>query len=213
METILLQPWCLRYICLKKKCLRELATTPQLVGYTCHFPCHGFKSLFSAASLARTKPPCIPPPESTRTGAQRLRTSCSICSVALQRSIVNPAFPAQVLFTDEACFTRDGYFNRRNSHIWDDENLHAVFIRVHQARFNVNTWGAILRDYLLGTVIIPDRLNGATYLQFHQNTLPLLMDEIPLRYAEKCGSNMMALQYTSACEFEHIGTESTGRNG
>ena len=29
----------------------------------------------------------------------------------LQRSVVNPAFPAQVLFTDEACFTRDGYFN------------------------------------------------------------------------------------------------------
>ena len=35
----------------------------------------------------------------------------------LQRSIVNPAFAAQVLFTDEASFTRDGYFNSRNSHI------------------------------------------------------------------------------------------------
>ena len=33
------------------------------------------------ASLARTKTPCIPPPESTRTGAQRLCTSCSICPV------------------------------------------------------------------------------------------------------------------------------------
>ena len=44
-------------------------------------PCHGFKSVFSAASLARTKPPWIQPPESIRTGAQRLRTSCSICSV------------------------------------------------------------------------------------------------------------------------------------
>ena len=84
----------------------------------------------------------------------------------LQRSIVNPAFPAQVLFTDEACFTRDGYFNSRNSNIWDDENPHAVFIRVHQARLNVNIWGGILGDYLLGPVIIPDRLNGATYLQF-----------------------------------------------
>ena len=34
-----------------------------------------------AASLARTKPPCIPPPESRRTGAQWLRTLCSICPV------------------------------------------------------------------------------------------------------------------------------------
>ena len=47
----------------------------------CHCPCYGFKSVFSAEGLARTKPPCIPPPESTRTGAQRLLTSCSICPV------------------------------------------------------------------------------------------------------------------------------------
>ena len=108
----------------------------------------------------------------------------------LQRSVVNPAFPAQVLFTDEACFTRDGYFN---SHIWDDENPHAVFIRVHQARFNVNIWGGILGDYMLGPFIFPDRLNGAPYLDFLQYTLPLLMEETSLRYAEKCGTNMMAL--------------------
>ena len=105
---------------------------------------------------------------------------------SLQRSIVNPAFPAQVLFTDETCFTRDGYlltcsyFNSRNSHIWDDENPHAMFIGVHQARLNVNIWGRILGDYLLGPAIIPDRLNGTTYLQFLQNTLPFLMEEISL---------------------------------
>ena len=84
------------------------------------------------------------------------------------------------MFTDETLFTRDGYFNSRNSYIWDDENPHAVFIRVHQARFNANTWGGILGDYLLGPVIIPDRLNGVSYLEFLQNTLPLLMEEIPV---------------------------------
>ena len=91
---------------------------------------------------------------------------------------MNPVFPAQILFTDEACFTRDGYFNSRNSHIWDDENPHGVFIRVHQAIFNVNIWGGILGDYLLGPVIIPDRLNWVVYLAFLQNMLPLLMEEI-----------------------------------
>ena len=64
---------------LNKKYLRELATTPQLAQVP--LPIHGFKSVFSAASLARTKPPCIPPPESTRTGAQRHRTSCLVCPV------------------------------------------------------------------------------------------------------------------------------------
>src|SRR5678815_5688794 len=42
----------------------------------------------------------------------------------LQRSIANQAFPAHVFFTDEECFTRDGYFNSRNSHIWDKDNSH-----------------------------------------------------------------------------------------
>ena len=91
---------------------------------------------------------------------------------------MNPAFPAQVLFTDVVCFTRGDYCNSRNSHIWDDENPHAVFIRVHQVRFNVNIRGGILGDYLLGPIIIPDRLNGAAFLEFLQNTLPLIMEEI-----------------------------------
>ena len=90
---------------------------------------------------------------------------------------MNPAFPAQVLFTGEACFTRDDYFNSRNR---DNENLHAVFIRVYQARFNVNIRGGILGDYLLRPVISPDCLNGAAYLEFLQNMLPLLIEEIPL---------------------------------
>lgn len=98
----------------------------------------------------------------------------------LQRSIVNPPFPAHVLFTDEACFTRDTYFNSRNSHIWDYENPHAVFFRSHQERFTVNIWGGIVGDYLLGPIILPAPLNGAAYLAFLENTLPLLMEEIPL---------------------------------
>jgi hypothetical protein len=31
----------------------------------------------------------------------------------LQRSIANPVFPAHILFTDEACFTRDRYFQQQ----------------------------------------------------------------------------------------------------
>ncbi|CAG9817219.1 unnamed protein product [Phaedon cochleariae] len=34
--------------------------------------------------------------------------------------------PRYVLFTDEACFTRDGYFDSR-SHLWDEENPHGMF--------------------------------------------------------------------------------------
>ena len=148
--------------------------------------------------LPRTKPPHIPLPESTRTGSQWLHTSCSICPW----SMVNAAFPAQVLFTDVACFTRDGYFNSRNSHIWDDENPHAVFMRVHQARFNLNIWGGILGDYLLGRVIIPDRFNGKLTCNSSRTCFRCSWKRYPLQYGEKCGSNMIALQPASTSTSE-----------
>lgn len=97
----------------------------------------------------------------------------------LQRNIADPAFPAHVLFTDEAFFTRDGYFNSKNSHIWDYENPHAMFVRTHQ-QFSVNIWAGIVGDHLLGSVSLPLHLNEAAYLEVFQNTLPLLMENIPL---------------------------------
>jgi hypothetical protein len=96
----------------------------------------------------------------------------------LQRSIADPAFPAHFLFTDEAFFTRDGYFNSKNSHIWDDENPHAMFVRVHQQQFSV-IWAGIVCDHLLGPVILPPHLNEAAYLVL-RNTLPLLMENVSL---------------------------------
>ena len=85
-----------------------------------------------------------------------------------------------------------------------------MFIRIHHARFNVNISGRILGDYLPGPVIISDRLNGAAYLEFLQNTLPLLMEEIPLAIRRE-----MWFQHDGAStyKYEHIRTESTGRNG
>ncbi|KAJ8887463.1 hypothetical protein PR048_013678 [Dryococelus australis] len=56
----------------------------------------------------------------------------------LQWSIANPAFNASISFSDEACFTRDGYFNSRNSHIWAAENPHARFIHGYQVKFSIN---------------------------------------------------------------------------
>lgn len=38
----------------------------------------------------------------------------------------------------------------------------------------------IIGSHLLGPVILPPRLNGAAYLQFLQNTLPELIDDVPL---------------------------------
>lgn len=98
----------------------------------------------------------------------------------LQQSAELPQFSSNVMFSDESCFTRDGLFNTHNSHIWDHENPHATVIRGHQQRFSVNVWAGIVDNYLIGPHIFPPRLTGAVYLDFLTNTLPELLEDVPL---------------------------------
>jgi len=84
-----------------------------------------------------------------------------------------PNFAEKVLWTDESCFTREGPFNSRNSHIWNDVNPHGTYVNSYQRKFSVNIWAGIVGNVLLGPVLLPARLNGETYLAFHENVLPL----------------------------------------
>lgn len=56
----------------------------------------------------------------------------------------------RTLFTDEALFTRDGIYNSRNSHVWAEENPHAIRECRSQQRFSVNTWVGVINNHLLG---------------------------------------------------------------
>jgi hypothetical protein len=55
-------------------------------------------------------------------------------------------FPAFVMFTDEALFTRDGIQNFHNQHPWTNENPHAILPSHHQQRFAINIWTGICGD-------------------------------------------------------------------
>lgn len=96
----------------------------------------------------------------------------------------NRVFISNILFTDEASFTRDGINNFHNRHVWAEENPHAVLASSHQNRFSLNVWGGIFQDKLLGPVYLPGRLNGQIYLEFLSNTLPELLDDIPLEHRQ-----------------------------
>ena len=91
-----------------------------------------------------------------------------------------PDSERKLLWADEACFTREGCFNSRNSHIWDNENPHAIFVKSYQHKFSVNIWAGIVGDFILGPVLLPQRLNGDIYLAFHENVLPLYLEDVPL---------------------------------
>lgn len=90
-------------------------------------------------------------------------------------------FQKKILFTDEATFTRRGITNLHNYHEYSDVNPHAITPRHFQREFKINVWMGIIDRYLIGPVVLPNRLNGENYLEFLQNTLPYLLDEVPLQ--------------------------------
>lgn len=102
------------------------------------------------------------------------------CRWFLRNDAEDPRFLANILFTDEAGFTRNGVVNFHNTHVWADENPHAVMESGHQTRFSLNIWMGIVGDMFLGPVVLPNRLTGAAYLNFLQNSMCDLLDDIPL---------------------------------
>ncbi|KAJ4435008.1 hypothetical protein ANN_23581 [Periplaneta americana] len=98
----------------------------------------------------------------------------------LQQCGVNPNFPALVLFTDEAQFTRDGITNFHNQHVWAYENPRATVPSHHQVRFSLNMWAGIIGDRLVGPHVLVNRLTGQAYTNFPENTIPHVLEDTPL---------------------------------
>lgn len=90
-------------------------------------------------------------------------------------------FAKHILFTDEACFTRSGVTNLHNEHVYADENPHATKVTHYQHEFRINVWAGIIGNFIIGPVILPPRLNGVDYLEHLQNTLPDLLEDLPLQ--------------------------------
>jgi hypothetical protein len=67
----------------------------------------------------------------------------------LQGHEENTGFLANVLFTDEYYFCRQGTFNSHNFHVWSTENPNANFPHSFQHRFSINLWAGILGDSLV----------------------------------------------------------------
>lgn len=102
------------------------------------------------------------------------------CRWLLHELDTDPDFISRILWTDECIFSRDGVINLHNLHQWGTVNPHATFVRAHQHRFSINVWSGILNDRLMGPVMLPNRVNGADFLQFLSIDLQDLLDDLPL---------------------------------
>nr|CAH7726603.1 unnamed protein product [Callosobruchus chinensis] len=98
----------------------------------------------------------------------------------LERYRDDPFFLTKILWSDESTFKKDGYMNMHNYHEWHVENPHLTRQDRSQYRFKVNMWTEILNGQIIGPFELPDALNGEVYLDFLQNHLPSLLEDVPL---------------------------------
>lgn len=126
-----------------------------------------------------------------------------LCQWFLRQIALLPYFVSNILFTDEAGFSRDGIFNFHNNHVWADDNPHATITGRHQHKFSVNVWVGIVGDSLLGPVFLPDRLTGDAYVNFLRTDLIDCLDTLPLNVRQ----NMWFMQDGAPPHFSLIARE------
>lgn len=102
------------------------------------------------------------------------------CRWLLQQQAQNDRFISLVMWSDEACFTRDGINNNHNEHVWALQNPHAIRSRRFQQRFSVNVWGGIFNNNLLPVHVLNDRLNADLYRHFLEHDLLEFIDDVQL---------------------------------
>lgn len=108
-------------------------------------------------------------------------TRLLFCNWLRRRVLDDRQMLKRIIFTDEAGFTRNGIFNFHNTHNWNYENPQEYREHGHQVRFSLNVWAGVFGDRIFGPVFLPDRLNGASYLEFLETTFGNLMDDVPLQ--------------------------------
>lgn len=136
----------------------------------------------------------------------------TFCEWFLRTAADRPDFADTILFTDEAGFTKNGIFNFHNNHVWCDENPHATVESRHQQRFSLNIWLGMIGERLLGPIVLPQRLTGPAYLEFLGNTLPELLEDLPINLR----LNLWFMQDGAPPHFtravrEHLNNEFHGR--
>jgi len=76
----------------------------------------------------------------------------TFCTWLLNQEERQPGFVHHIMFSDESYFIREGIFNRRNYHIWANENPHEYLPINSQHRFSINLWAGIVDNTLVSII-------------------------------------------------------------
>ena len=84
----------------------------------------------------------------------------NFCEFILIRSEGDDSYLGNIIWTDEAKFTKNGLFNRHNSHYWSDSNPHMFRERNFQESWQFNVYCAIRNDRVVALQFYQENLNG-----------------------------------------------------
>ncbi|CAH0551598.1 unnamed protein product [Brassicogethes aeneus] len=90
----------------------------------------------------------------------------------------NPNLLNQILWSDESRFNNNEVINKHNCRYWSQENPNWIRQTKFQTRFGVNVWCGIVNGYIVGPYLYHEHLTSVRYLQFMQNDLPLLLQNL-----------------------------------
>lgn len=104
----------------------------------------------------------------------------AFCRWALRRINRFRDFFKFVMFSDESTFNNRGQINRWNFRYWSDQNPHWMRQIDQQHRWSVNVWCGIINGQIIGPHFFEGSLTGVGYLDFLQNELPILLEDLDL---------------------------------
>jgi len=85
-----------------------------------------------------------------------------------------------------AHFTRDGFNNTRNSHLWDRDNPHGTVESNYQHLFAINVWCGVIGDQLIGPYIYRN-IWQVIFTPTFCKRVPAFLEHVPLQTRRQMG--------------------------
>ncbi|XP_071054645.1 uncharacterized protein [Onthophagus taurus] len=104
----------------------------------------------------------------------------NFCEFILTEHYGNNQFLDNIIWSDEAKFTKNGLFNRHNSHYWSDSNPHKFTTSNFQGSWQFNVYCAIRNDRVVALHFYEENLNGERYLNILRNFDTNYLENLPL---------------------------------
>lgn len=120
----------------------------------------------------------VQPVQSLHPGDPQRRLN--FCRWVLQRYEQDYNFLGNIIWTDESKFSNKHKFNRKNTHVWSQNQPHAVEQFDNQVRFSINVWCGVTKNRIYGPYFYDGILTGDRYLELLQNVIPEMLDNEPL---------------------------------